>query len=568
MRLTQSASRTLRTKASESEIASHSLLTRAGFIHQLGSGIYSYLPMALKSLKNIERIIRFEMDAVGAQEILMPHIQPMELWDSTNRTTAFGQNLFTLKDRRSRGLVLAPTHEESVTMIAKSVVQSYKDLPFTLYQIQTKFRDEARPRAGLIRVREFAMKDAYSFSHNEESSNEIYDKMATAYKSIYSKCEVPILIAEADSGAIGGKDSHEFIYPTEAGEDTVITCSSCSYTANVEKATGVIDKLDDQSVLPIEEINTPNVTSIQDLCDLLAVSPKYTLKTICYKTEADFVMVAIRGDLNVNEIKLKNILNCKDLHIATTEEVTQAGLIPGSMSPVGITDIFVIADISVMTSKVFIAGANKPNTHFKNVDYARDCPIQNIEEISITTAEHKCSKCENRLESVKGIEIGHIFKLGTFFSETLGALFLDETGQQQPIIMGCYGIGVGRLLAAIVESNHDDKGIIFPKSISPYAVNLISLNHNDDACKEASESIYENLLSQGIDCLFDDRTDKSAGVKFQDAELLGIPLQVIISPRNIKTNQAEIKIRKTLEAHMTPLSDTVSEVINQINQIN
>ena len=345
MRLTQSASKTLRTNASESEIASHSLLTRAGFIHQLGAGIYSYLPMALKSLKNIERIIRFEMDAVGAQEILMPHIQPMELWDSTNRTTAFGQNLFTLKDRRSRGLVLAPTHEESVTMIAKSVVQSYKDLPFTLYQIQTKFRDEARPRAGLIRVREFAMKDAYSFSHNEESSNEIYDRMAVAYKNIYNKCEVPILIAEADSGAIGGKDSHEFIYPTEAGEDTVITCSSCSYTANVEKATGIIDKLDDQSNLQIKEIQTPNVTSIQELCNLLAVSPKYTLKTICYKTEDDFVMVAIRGDLNVNEIKLKNVLNCKDLRIATAEEVSQKGLIPGSMSPVGITDISVIADI-------------------------------------------------------------------------------------------------------------------------------------------------------------------------------------------------------------------------------
>ena len=373
MKLSQLAYKTLRDTGADTETSSHSLLLQAGFIHQLGAGIYSYLPLALKAIKNIESIIRFEMDKTGAQEILMPHIQPQELWDLTGRSTAFGDNLFTLKDRRDRGLVLAPTHDESVTTLSKSIVQSYKDLPFTFYQIQTKFRDEARPRAGLIRVREFAMKDAYSFSPDEQSLDQIYEAMAIAYQNIYRKCEIPVLMAEADSGAIGGKDSHEFIFPTESGEDTVITCSNCSYTANVEKAVGLLISSNTETEEPQIEIPTPGVTSIQEACTFLNVTPDQTLKSLCYSADSQLIMVCIRGDLTVNEIKLKQTLNAKELRVASNTEIEQLGFSLGSISPVGIDNMTIIGDESITTRRNFTAGGNKPETHLKNVNSPRDC---------------------------------------------------------------------------------------------------------------------------------------------------------------------------------------------------
>lgn len=560
MRLTQLAYKTLRDTGSDTETSSHSLLLQAGFIHQLGAGIYSYLPLALKTIKNIETIIRYEMDKAGAQEILMPHIQPAELWDITGRTTGFGDNLFTLKDRRNRDLVLAPTHEESVTTISKSIIQSYKDLPFTFYQIQTKFRDEARPRAGLIRVREFSMKDAYSFSADEESLDKIYNVMAEAYKNIYEKCGIPVLIAEADSGAIGGKESHEFIFPTEAGEDTVITCINCKYTANVEKAIGLIPSAKEAEEEAALEIHTPGVTSIQEACEYMDLSPEQTLKSLCYKVDDEFIMVCIRGDLHVNEVKLKHTLNAKELRIASNTEIADLGLILGSLSPVGINNIRIIGDESITRQSNLTAGGNKPDTHIKNVNHQRDFYTSQIADIAVVTDRHLCTVCNSQLNAIKGIEIGHIFKLGTFFTESFGVNFLDQNGDQQPPLMGCYGIGVGRLLAAIVEANHDDKGIVFPKSVSPYQVHLVSLNISDQECLSTSEHIYDSLIKKGISCLFDDRTDQSAGVKFRDAELFGIPLEIVISPRNIKNNVSEVKIRSTLETYTVPISDTISHI--------
>lgn len=564
MKLTQLAYKTLRDTGSDAETSSHALLLQAGFIHQLGAGIYSYLPLALKAIKNIESIIRYEMDKTGAQEILMPHIQPQELWDLTGRTTAFGDNLFTLKDRRQRGLVLAPTHEESVTTISKSIIQSYKDLPFTLYQIQTKFRDEARPRAGLIRVREFSMKDAYSFSANEDSLDEIYESMAIAYKNIYQKCEIPVLMAEADSGAIGGKDSHEFIYPTESGEDTVITCSNCQYTANVEKAIGILPAENHDNEAPQSEISTPGVTTIEEVCDFLNINANQTLKSLCYSADGQLVMVCIRGDLNINEVKLKHILNATELRAASTAEIEQEGLVLGSMSPLGISNINIIGDTSIVTKKNLTAGGNKPGTHIVNINYQRDFHVNQIADISTVTEMHLCNECNGKLEAVRGIEIGHIFKLGSFFSESLGLHFTDQDGKQQFPLMGCYGIGVGRLLAAVVESNHDDKGIIFPKNVSPYQVHLIALNANDETCYEKAHAIYDSLWDHGVTCLFDDRTDQSAGVKFRDSELFGIPLQVIVSPRNLNNDICEIKLRKTLETYSVPLGETIDHIVNSI----
>lgn len=564
MKLSQLAYKTLRDTGADTETSSHSLLLQAGFIHQLGAGIYSYLPLALKAIKNIESIIRFEMDKTGAQEILMPHIQPQELWDLTGRSTAFGDNLFTLKDRRDRGLVLAPTHEESVTTISKSIIQSYKDLPFTFYQIQTKFRDEARPRAGLIRVREFAMKDAYSFSPDEQSLDQIYEAMAIAYQNIYRKCEIPVLMAEADSGAIGGKDSHEFIFPTESGEDTVITCSNCSYTANVEKAVGLLISSNTETEEPQIEIPTPGVTSIQEACTFLNVTPDQTLKSLCYSADSQLIMVCIRGDLTVNEIKLKQTLNAKELRVASNTEIEQLGFSLGSISPVGIDNMTIIGDESITTRRNFTAGGNKSETHLKNVNYPRDFNVSQITDISMVTNTHVCTKCENKLEAIRGIEIGHIFKLGTFFSESLGLHFADQDGKQQLPLMGCYGIGVGRLLAATVEANHDEKGIIFPKSVSPYQVHLIALNSTDQECSDTALSIYNSLWDRGISCLFDDRPDQSAGVKFRDSELFGIPLQVIISPRNIQNSVCEMKVRKTLETYSIPLDDAIEHIAKSI----
>ena len=560
MRFSQLISRTMRTEPTEAETASHRLMLKAGMIHQVASGVYSYLPLAWRSLRKIESIIRDEMDSAGGQEIRMPVLQPLELWEETERRAAFGENLFTLQDRRGRPMVMAPTHEEVVTNIVRSSVQSYRDLPAILYQIQTKFRDEPRPRAGLIRVREFDMKDAYSFHADEESLDRSYQTMAQAYRNIYRRCGLSAIMVEADSGAIGGKDSHEFILPTPSGEDTVITCPKCGYSANVEKASGYVPGAPTEPFLPMEMVSTPGVKTIAELSEYLNIPTDKTLKAVFYSADGEVVFVTIRGDLEVNEVKLKNALRANDLRLATEEEVAKAGLVAGSASPIGLDGIKRVADDSIRAGSDFAVGANVPDTHIANANYPRDFQVDILTDIARAQEGHACAHCGVPLESVRGIEVGHIFKLGTFFSETLGARYLDQEGQQQPIIMGCYGIGVGRLLAAAIEQNHDDKGVIFPAPIAPYQVHLVGLNLADATVVQAADDLYDRLWQKGIETLYDDRTEEAAGVKFNDADLLGLPVRLVVSPRTLRQDSVELKLRGEKEATHYTMDEIVDAV--------
>ncbi len=558
MKVSQLVTKSLRDDPPEAETASHRLMLRAGLIYQVAAGIYASLPLAFKSLRKIEAIIREEMDRAGGQELLMPALQPMELWEQTGRGAAFGDNLFSLEDRRGRPMVLAPTHEEVVTGIVKANVQSYRDLPVVLYQIQTKFRDEPRPRAGLVRVREFVMKDAYSFNADEESLDDSYQAMAQAYKNIYRRCGLPVLMAEADSGAIGGKDSHEFILTTPTGEDTVITCSACGYTANAEKASGVYHELSAEDEESLEEVSTPGVKTIDGLAQYLNISDEKTFKAVFYMADGELVFVTIRGDLEVNDIKLKNALHASDLHLADDQEVAKAGLVAGSASAIGIHDIKRVGDLSITRGNNFVVGGNKADTHLRGANYPRDFQVDILTDIALARPGQGCPNCGQPLEAVRGVEVGHIFKLGTFFSEALGANYLDQNGQHQPILMGCYGIGVGRLLAAAIEQNHDDKGIAFPATIAPYQVHLVGLNLADEQVAEEAERLYQELQDQGIEVLFDDRTEQTAGVKLNDVDLLGLPVRLVVSPRNMKAGVVEFKQRLDETSSLVPTGEVVA----------
>ena len=559
MRLTRLVSKTLRADPAEAETASHRLMLKAGMVSQVTAGIYSYLPLAWRALRKVENIIREEVDAAGGQELRLPVLQPVELWEQTGRRSAFGDNLFTLHDRRQRALVMAPTHEEVITNVAKANVQSYRDLPLMLYQIQTKFRDEPRPRAGLIRVREFDMKDAYSFDADEDGLDVSYQSMAQAYRNIYRRCGLTALMAEADSGAIGGKDSHEFLLVTPSGEDTVITCPQCQYAANAEKARSTITPSTDEAPLAVEEASTPNIKTIAALCDFLGSTEDHTLKAVFYMADGELVFVTIRGDLDVNEVKLKNALGVNEVRLATDEEVAAASLVAGSASPVGLQGIRRVADPSIQLGANFLAGANKPDVHLRNVNYPRDFEVDILTDIALVQPGQGCPNCGTPMEAARGIEVGHIFKLGSFFSEALGAQYLDQSGQLRPMLMGCYGIGVGRLLAAAIEQNHDDKGIMFPAPIAPYQVHLVGLNLSDPEVASAADALYQQLWDAGLETLFDDRIDESAGVKLNDADLLGLPVRLVVSPRNLRSGMVELKGRSKSEATMVPANEVVEQ---------
>jgi len=552
MRISKLFGKTQREIPAEADTVSHQLLLKAGMIYQVAAGIYSYLPLAWRVLKKIENIIRDEMDKAGGQELMMPVLQPLELWQETGRALAFGKSLFTLSDRKERKLALGPTHEEVIAKMATYNVQSYRDLPLLVYQIQTKFRDEPRPRAGLIRVREFTMKDLYSFDTDEDGLDQSYGKMLQAYRNIYKRCDLPALLVEADSGAIGGKDSHEFMIIAENGEDEIIYCPSCHYTANTDKAEGVISKLGDEEPLPLEEVSTPGAATIEQVANFLKVPQSKTLKAVFYVADGELVFVVIRGDLEVNEVKLKNNLKCVELRMATEAGVIDAGIVAGSASPVGISGIKVIADNSINSGANFVAGANKPDTHFKNANYPRDFKADIVADIARARGGEGCPKCGGKLSSAHGIEVGHIFKLGTFISERLGAFFIDASGSSHPIVMGSYGIGLGRLLAAVIEQKHDDKGIIWPLTIAPYHIYLCPLYMENPQVETTAENLYTEFETHGLEVLFDDRKE-SPGVKFNDADLLGIPIRVTISPRTLETNSVEIKWRSETESQLLPL---------------
>ncbi|HEY49311.1 MAG TPA: proline--tRNA ligase [Dehalococcoidia bacterium] len=559
MRLSKMFGKTLREVPADAETVSHQLLLKAGMVQQVAAGVYSYLPLAWRSLRKIEQIIREEMNAAGGQELSMPVLQPLEIWEESGRDFAFGKGLFTLKDRRDRRLVLGPTHEEVITDLARRNVRSYRDLPLMLYQIQTKFRDEPRPRGGLVRVREFTMKDCYSFDIDEEALELSYQKMKEAYRNIYARCSLEAVVVEADSGAIGGKDSHEFMVIAETGEDEVIYCGDCDYSANVERAECAKSHLEEEALLPMEEVATPGARTIEEVANFLGVTRDRTLKAVFYSADGELIFITIRGDLEVNEVKLRNALKCSELRLASDEEVKEAGLVAGSASAVGLKGIKIVADDSINLGQNFVVGANKPDAHIKNTNYRRDFKVDIITDIAQAEAGHRCPRCGGELRSTRGIEVGHIFKLGTIFSQKQAAFYLDRDGNQKPMVMGCYGIGLGRLLAAAIEQNHDEDGIIWPVPIAPYHVYLCALGVDDQQVVSVSEKLYTELEENGIEVLIDDRNE-SAGVKFNDADLLGMPVRLVVSKRALKSNSAELKMRRDRESELVPLDEVADRL--------
>lgn len=560
MRMSRMFGKTLRNDPAEAELASHRLMLRVGMIYQVSAGIYSYMPLALRSLRKIEQIIREEMDAAGGQEVQMSALQPLEFWVESGRSAAMGSELFRLNDRRERPLVLAPTHEELLTYMVKANVHSYRDLPLTVYQIQTKFRDEPRPRGGLIRVREFDMKDAYSFDVDQAGLDVSYDAMAQAYRNIFSRCGLDTIEVEADSGAIGGKDSTEFILVADAGEDTVVICQTGHYAANAEKAVFAKPQQDAEPLLPIEEAHTPGIKTIEELCEYLEAPASKTLKAVFYMTGGELVFVVIRGDLEVNEVKLSNVLGgAPDLRLATHQEVAARGLTAGSASPIGIEGIRIVADDSIDMGSNFLAGANRPDYHLRNTNHHRDFEADIVDDIALAQPGDACAKCGMKLIMRRGIEVGHIFKLGTRYSDVLEAQYPDENGESHLILMGCYGIGVGRLLGAAIEQNHDERGMVLPSTIAPYDVSLVALNMQNDSVAESAQALYDELRAAGIEVLFDDRNE-SAGVKFNDADLIGLPIRLVVSTRNIREGVVETKARASDDAETVAARDVVGKV--------
>lgn len=570
MRFTKSYIKTLKETPKEAEIASHQLLLRSGMIKKLTSGVYTYLPLGLRALHKVENIVRRELDRAGAQEVLMPVLQPAELWKESGRWDVMGPLMMKLQNRAERDFVLGPTHEEVVTDIIRNDITSYKQLPVNLYQIQTKFRDEIRPRFGLMRGIEFLMKDGYSFHTNFESLDSEFDNMERAYSRVFASCGLDFRPVEADSGAIGGSGSKEFHVLADAGEDEIIYCDHCNYAANVETATSEIEYLPkDEVLLDVELIDTPNVSKIEDVVKYLNVDVKKTVKAMMYKDLGtdDVYMVLIRGDYDVNETKLTNAIGAIDVALLTDEELEKLGLIRGFIGPFGMDlgDIKIVADETVLELTNHTAGGNKLDTHYINMNYGRDYKAEIIADVKTTKAGHTCSRChEGELHSARGIEVGHIFKLGTKYSEALGATYTDEKGISHPIVMGCYGIGVSRTLASSIEQNHDEYGIIWPTSIAPYIVDVIPANIKDDTQRELAEKIYNDLLDANIDTMIDDRNER-AGFKFKDADLIGFPFKVVVG-KKASEGIVELKIRKTGET-LEVLSSNIVEKVLELSKL-
>jgi prolyl-tRNA synthetase len=559
VRVSRLFGKTLREVPADADTLSHQLLVRAGMVNQLAAGIYSYLPLGWRVLRKIENIIRDEMDKAGGQEVHLPILQPDELWQLSGRDITMKDVLFHLSDRRGRRLTLGPTHEEVITSLAARFVQSYRDLPLLLYQIQTKFRDEPRPRGGLIRVREFHMKDLYSFDVDGPGLDASYRKMVIAYENIFRRCGLPVMLVEADSGAIGGKDSREFMALAENGEDEILYCPACKYAANAEKAVSVKENIGGGAPLPMAAVATPGATTIEEVAAFLKIPANHTLKAVFYIADGAMVFVVVRGDLAVNETKLRNQLHAAELRMATEAEVIAAGIVPGAASPVGLRGFKVVADDSVTSGTGFVAGGNKVYTHLKNVNYPRDFQADVVADIAAARPGDKCLACGAPLASARGIELGHIFKLGTTYSDKFSASFIDEKGAARPIVMGCYGLGLSRLMAAVVELNHDDRGITWPVSLAPYHVYLCALYREASKVAEVAARLYEDLGAAGIEVLFDDRQE-SPGVKFNDADLLGIPFRVTVSPRTLEKNGVELKLRSRKDTEIVPLDEVVNKI--------
>lgn len=564
MRMSKLLMPTLREVPSEAEITSHKLMLRAGLIRKLASGIYSYLPLGLRAERKVEQIVREEMDRAGAQELLMSALLPAEAYQASGRWEVFGDSMFKLKDRNDRDFCLGPTHEELFTQTVIDNVKSYREYPMTLYQIQNKYRDEGRPRFGLIRGREFVMKDAYSFDLDEAGLDESYKKMYDAYCRIFKRLGLDFTIVDADSGAMGGSGSQEFMVKSPVGEDGIAYCDDCGYAANYEKAECVPqEKPSQEGDFDIEKIHTPNAHTIEELVSFLNAEAYNFAKTIIYKADDKYIAAMVRGDREVNEVKLKNLVGCvDDLELAEpfmVRQLTNAEV--GFAGPVGL-DIPVYADKEVAMMKNFIVGANETDMHYKNVNINKDFTPETVADIRVIEEGDKCPKCGKPIKTAQGIEVGHIFKLGTKYSDALGLTYQDEDGKSKTIIMGCYGIGVTRCLAAAIEQNNDDNGIIWPVSIAPYQAIVIPANSKSEEQTQMAEKIYENLLSKGIETLLDDR-DERAGVKFKDADLIGIPVRIVVG-KKCGEGIVEYKERTADSASDKTVDEAVRDVVEFI----
>ena len=547
MRWTESLIPTLKENPQDAEVISHKLLIRGGFVRKLVAGVYSYLPLGFRVLSKIEAIIRQELDSKGAQELLLPAIHPPELWKKTGRYDLLGPVLIKFKDRHNKECVLGPTHEEIITDLVAGNVKSYAGLPLILYQIQTKFRDEPRPRFGVMRTSEFIMKDAYSFDCDTEGMEKSYKKMYDAYCAIFEKCGLPFIAVEADSGIMGGNVSHEFMVPSEAGEDRIVICEKCKYAASVQVAKIIPknQKPKAEKRMPIAEVETPGITTIEKVSELLKVESTRLVKTLLYKADDKIVALLLRGDYDANETKLKNYLKCTSLELVDQKTVEDVTLAPvGFSGPVNLRNARIVADNSVKDMVNFITGANKKDAHLVNVNIDRDFETKEFGDFRMITEKDGCPECGKPIAVKQAIEIGHTFKLGTKYSGPLGAKFLDKDGKEKPAVMGCYGIGVNRIMASLVEASNDKDGIIWPLSIAPYQIIILALNTENKEVKELSDDTYKKLSKAGYDVLYDDRNE-SAGVKFKDADLVGIPVKIIIGEKNAKKGIIEVKDRKT-----------------------
>ncbi len=573
MRMSSLFAPTLREDPAEAETISHKLMIRAGMIRKVAAGIYNFLPLGYRVIRKIEQIIREEMDAKGGQELFMPALQPAELWKQSGRWDVYGPELMRLIDRNGRPFCLGPTHEEVVTTLVKENVRSYRELPLLLYQIQTKFRDEIRPRFGVMRAREFLMKDLYSFDKDEEGMNKSYEAMYDAYCRVFKRCGLAFKVVEADPGAIGGTGSQEFMVLAKTGEEEIVYCDDCNYAANTNQASSIVPDMDfsmGEEERELKKVYTPGAKTIEEVANFLGVEKKRTVKTLFYEAiysqdSWEIVAALVRGDYDINETKLKNYLGCLYLNLAKEEEIAKvSGGKVGFVGPIGLKGVRVIIDPTVQRLKNAVVGAGEEDYHFINANPGRDFELKEIVDIRLVRAGDRCVRCGSELKTTRGIEVGHIFKLGLKYSKAMDAKFVDRDGKEKYYYMGCYGIGVGRTMAAAIEQNHDEDGIIWPMSIAPYHVVVIPVEYSNGEHMRVATQIYESLRERGVEVVIDDR-DESPGVKFKDADLIGFPLRITVGDA-LKEGKVELRWRKTKEVRFYPLGEVVEAVIKEIEE--
>jgi len=569
MRYTHFFIPTLKETPSDAEVVSHQLMMRAGMIRKIAAGIYTYMPLGLRSIRKFEHIVREEMNRAGAIELLMPGVQPAELWIESKRWAQYGKELLRFRDRKDNEFCMGPTHEEVITDIARREVKSYRQMPVNFYQIQTKFRDEIRPRFGLMRGREFIMKDAYSFDVDSQAADLSYDRMYQAYNRIFERCGLNFRAVEADTGSIGGSASHEFMVLASSGEDAIVSCNACRYAANVEKAEGIKLQQGGAGKQALTKIHTPDKKTIAEVAEFLGLSPSATVKTLVLSDgEGQFAMALIRGDHELNELKLKNCLGWDEIRMATDEEILRfTGSPPGFLGPVGLKEeLQVIADYAIEVMTDLVIGANEVDQHFTGANAGRDFKFSRVADIRLIGAGDTCPRCLNgTLEVWRGIEVGHVFKLGTKYSSAMNATYLDKDGKEQTIFMGCYGIGIGRTVAASIEQNHDENGVIWPLPLAPFHCSVVAINAQKDASvMAAAQDIHDRLETAGVEVLLDDR-DERPGVKFKDHDLIGIPLRVVVGGKNLADGKVEFKQRAGGEMQLLAPDQAIESVIAAVH---